>query len=134
MTKEVLDPNIFLTVGSELGPVGGDLLVRGEEPPRDEHKGRQGGDAFGAGPDAGDGVAGPGRRAGGGGVPAPEVDDVGAVEVDAEGGAELGARVEVALEEGGEGLEACVAVAADLGHDGDWGMLGCWEWMLMQNC
>src|SRR5207245_2512474 len=110
VVEEEADGDVALAVLGESRPVMGYGGVEVEQAAGDEDVGAEGDGPLGAGPDEGEGVALPRASVLAVGETAPEVHDWFAVERDADGGADLVAVTEVALEFVADGREARVAV------------------------
>ena len=110
MRHHLRDGDRILAVLRELGPVGGDGGVDVEFTTVGEHQHRQVGDGLGGGPHVDDGVRFP--RPGAFGVgEAPHVDHVLTVDVDHQGCATFGARVQVGRQHVGDRREPVVGHA-----------------------
>src|SRR5215212_3425871 len=105
MSQKLPDSYVLLAGLPKLWPVGGNLLVVIQEPPRVGRSDRQGTDTLGGGEDEHHGVLLPGSKGFAIPVAAPKVDDLAPSVVDSAGCAHLSTLREVLLELGGDPLE-----------------------------
>src|ERR1700694_3838077 len=113
VAEDVTHLDVLLAVGGEFRPVLCDRREGVEQPAVDQDQSGQGGHVLGARKDVDDGVFGPldGFRLIG--IPAPDVDDQLAVDVDRNGGTQFPAGVDLFSQRGRDVGETVVATAND---------------------
>jgi hypothetical protein len=114
--EEPADRDALLAVGRELRPVGGDGRVEVELAALGQQVGAGGDDALGRGVDDLQGVALPGAAGPRVGDAAPQVDDLPAVQVDADRRAHLLVAGQIRRERRAYSVESRCGGPADFGH------------------